>query len=82
MYGKMQEHLSKELSNIKEAGLFKGERIIVSSQDAKIKLDSGQEVLNFCANNYLGLSNHPELIAAAKNALDTHGFGIKRSKKG
>ncbi len=76
MYGKMQEHLSKELSNIKEAGLFKGERIIVSSQDAKIKLDSGQEVLNFCANNYLGLSNHPELIAAAKNALDTHGFGM------
>ena len=76
MYGKMEEHLSKELSNIKEAGLFKGERIIVSSQDAKIKLDSGNEVLNFCANNYLGLSNHPELIAAAKDALDTHGFGM------
>jgi glycine C-acetyltransferase len=76
MYGKMEEHLSKELSNIKEAGLFKAERIIVSSQDAKIKLDSGKEVLNFCANNYLGLSNHPELIAAAKNALDTHGFGM------
>jgi glycine C-acetyltransferase len=72
----MEEHLSKELSNIKEAGLFKAERIIVSSQDAKIKLDSGKEVLNFCANNYLGLSNHPELIAAAKNALDTHGFGM------
>jgi glycine C-acetyltransferase len=76
MYGKMEEHLSKELSNIKEAGLFKAERIIVSSQDAKIKLDSGKEVLNFCANNYLGLSNYPELIAAAKNALDTHGFGM------
>jgi glycine C-acetyltransferase len=76
MYGKMEEHLSKELSNIKEAGLFKAERIIVSSQDAKIKLDSGKEVLNFCANNYLGLSNHPELIAAAKSALDTHGFGM------
>ncbi|MEI6141574.1 MAG: glycine C-acetyltransferase [Mariniphaga sp.] len=76
MYGKMEEHLSKELSNIKEAGLFKGERIIVSSQDAKITLDSGKEVLNFCANNYLGLSNHPELIAAAKGALDTHGFGM------
>ena len=76
MYGKMEKHLSKELSNIKEAGLFKGERIIVSSQDAKITLDSGKEVLNFCANNYLGLSNHPELIAAAKGALDTHGFGM------
>jgi glycine C-acetyltransferase len=76
MYGKMEEHLSKELANIKEAGLFKAERIIVSSQDAKIKLYSGKEVLNFCANNYLGLSNHPELIAAAKNALDTHGFGM------
>ncbi len=76
MYGKMQEHISKELSNIKEAGLYKGERIIVSSQDAKIKLESGQEVLNFCANNYLGLSNNPELIAAAKTALDSHGFGM------
>ena len=76
MYEKMQEHLSKELSNIKDAGLYKGERIIVSSQDAKIKLESGQEVLNFCANNYLGLSNHPELIFAAKIALDTHGFGM------
>ena len=76
MYGKMEEHLTKELSTIKEAGLFKGERIIVSSQDAKIRLDSGKEVLNFCANNYLGLSNHPELIAAAKDALDTHGFGM------
>jgi glycine C-acetyltransferase len=76
MYGKIKEHLQSELLNIKNAGLYKSERIIVSSQDAVIKLDSGQEVLNFCANNYLGLSNHPELIAAAKSALDTHGYGM------
>jgi len=76
MYGKIKEHLQTELLNIKNAGLYKNERIIVSSQDAVIKLDSGQEVLNFCANNYLGLSNHPELIAAAKSALDSHGYGM------
>jgi glycine C-acetyltransferase len=76
MYGKIREYLQNELSNIKNAGLYKGERIIVSSQDAVIKLDSGKEVLNFCANNYLGLSNHPELIAAAKSTLDTHGYGM------
>src|SRR5665647_1830651 len=76
MYGKIKEHLQNELSNIKNAGLYKGERIIVSSQDAVIKLDSGKEVLNFCANNYLGLSNHPELIAAAKSALDSYGYGM------
>jgi len=76
MYGKIREHLQNELSNIKNAGLYKGERIIVSPQDAVIKLDSGKEVLNFCANNYLGLSNHPELIAAAKLTLDTHGYGM------
>jgi glycine C-acetyltransferase len=76
MYGKLKEHLQKELSGIREAGLYKNERIIVSSQDAVIRLDSGKEVLNFCANNYLGLSNHPELIASAKSALDTHGFGM------
>lgn len=76
MYGKIREHLQKELSGIREAGLYKSERIIVSSQDAVIRLDSGKEVLNFCANNYLGLSNHPELISAAKSALDTHGFGM------
>lgn len=76
MYGKIKEHLQKELSGITEAGLYKNERVIVSSQDAVITLDSGKEVLNFCANNYLGLSNHPELISAAKSALDSHGFGM------
>lgn len=76
MYGKIKEHLQKELTDIKEAGLYKKERIIVSPQQAEIRLDTGQEVLNFCANNYLGLSNHPELVAAAKQGLDTHGFGM------
>ena len=76
MYGKIREHLQNELSGIREAGLYKNERIITSAQDAVIKLDSGQVVLNFCANNYLGLSNHPELIRAAKSALDSHGFGM------
>jgi glycine C-acetyltransferase len=76
MYGKIREHLLTELKNIREAGLYKSERIIVSPQDAVITLDSGKEVLNFCANNYLGLSDHPELIKVAKEALDTHGFGM------
>lgn len=76
MYGKMQEHLQQELNSIKKAGLFKDERIIVSPQKAEIKVKSGQEVLNFCANNYLGLSNHPMLIEAAKNALDERGYGM------
>ncbi|MCB2207972.1 MAG: glycine C-acetyltransferase [Bacteroidetes bacterium] len=76
MYGKFKDHLSKEIKDIKEAGLYKNERIIVSPQKAEIKLDSGQEVLNFCANNYLGLSNHPELINAANQALDSHGYGM------
>jgi glycine C-acetyltransferase len=76
MYGKIKEHLSGELDNIREAGLFKSERIITSSQDAEIGLESGQRVLNFCANNYLGLSNHPELVKAAKESLDSHGFGM------
>lgn len=76
MYGKIKEHLQHELSGIREAGLYKNERIIVSAQDAVITLDSGKEVLNFCANNYLGLSNNPELISAAKAALDTHGYGM------
>jgi len=76
MYGKIREHIQNELSGIREAGLYKSERVIVSSQDAVIRLDSGKEVLNFCANNYLGLSNHPELIRAAKSALDSHGYGM------
>lgn len=76
MYGKLKEHLQKELADIKDAGLYKEERIIVSPQRAEIKLESGQKVLNFCANNYLGLSDHPELIKAAKEGLDSHGFGM------
>jgi glycine C-acetyltransferase len=76
MYGKIKEHLATELEQIREAGLFKTERIITSSQEAEIELESGQKVLNFCANNYLGLSNHPQLVQAAKDALDSHGFGM------
>ncbi len=72
----LKEKLSAELENIKENGLYKSERIIVSPQDAEIKLDSGKTVLNFCANNYLGLSSHPKVIEAAKKAIDTHGFGM------
>lgn len=76
MYGSIQEHLRTELNHIKEAGLYKQERIITSPQDAVIKLADGKEVINFCANNYLGLSAHPEIIQAAKDAMDTHGFGM------
>lgn len=76
MYGKIKDFLGKELEGIKEAGLYKSERIITSSQSAEISLDSGKTVLNFCANNYLGLSNHPALIEASKQALDTHGYGM------
>ncbi len=76
MYEKMQKHLQKELNSIEEAGLFKDERIIVSPQMAEIKVQSGQEVLNFCSNNYLGLSNSPRLIEAAKRALDERGYGM------
>ena len=76
MYEKMQKHLQEELGSIKDAGLFKDERIIVSPQMAEIKVKSGQEVLNFCANNYLGLSNHPRLIEASKKALDNRGYGM------
>jgi glycine C-acetyltransferase len=76
MYGKIKDHLQEELKNIKEAGLYKAERIIVSPQKAEIQINTGQDVLNFCANNYLGLSNHPKLVAAAKEALDTHGYGM------
>ena len=72
----MQEHLQKELLEIRDAGLYKEERIIVSPQMAEIKVKSGQEVLNFCANNYLGLSNNSQLIEAAKNALDERGYGM------
>lgn len=76
MYGAIQQHLQKELEEIKEAGLYKKERIITSPQDAVIKISTGEEVINFCANNYLGLSSHPEVIQAAKDVMDTHGFGM------
>lgn len=76
MYGPIKNQLEKELQSIKEAGLYKSERIITSPQEAVIRLDSGAEVINFCANNYLGLSNHPEVIQAAKDTMDTHGFGM------
>jgi glycine C-acetyltransferase len=76
MYGKFKEHLTREIATIRNDGLYKDERIIVSPQGAEIELESGEKVLNFCANNYLGLSNHPELIKAAKEGLDTHGYGM------
>lgn len=76
MYGKFQQFLQEELKGIRDAGLYKEERIIVTPQKADIKVKSGQEVLNFCANNYLGLSNNPKLIAAAKKALDERGYGM------
>ncbi|PTM04387.1 MAG: glycine C-acetyltransferase [Bacteroidetes bacterium] len=76
MYGNIKEHLQTELKDIKNNGLYKEERIITSAQGAEITLNTGQTVLNFCANNYLGLSNHPEVIQAAKDTMDTHGFGM------
>jgi glycine C-acetyltransferase len=76
MYGALQQQLQTELQQIKDAGLYKKERIIVSPQGADIKLNDGKEVINFCANNYLGLSSHPRIIDAAKKSLDTHGFGM------
>lgn len=76
MYGKVKEQLTEELKNIEADGLFKKERVIASKQDAAITLQNGKEVLNFCSNNYLGLSSHPRVVEAAKKALDTHGFGM------
>ncbi|MDB9910372.1 glycine C-acetyltransferase [Flavobacteriales bacterium] len=76
MLGKFQKQLQNELANIKEAGLYKKERIITNPQGASIRVSTGEEVLNFCANNYLGLSSHPDVIQAAKDALDTHGYGM------
>src|SRR6187431_1911695 len=76
MYGKIQQHLQSELQIIEENGIFKKERIITSPQGAEITISTGETVLNFCANNYLGLSSHPEVIQAAKDAMDTHGFGM------
>lgn len=76
MYSKIKDHLTEELKAIEEAGLYKKERIITSSQDAVIKISTGEEVINFCANNYLGLSNNPEVIQAAKDTMDAHGYGM------
>jgi len=76
MYGKIKEHLQKELQAIEENGIFKKERIITSPQGAEITISTGETVLNFCANNYLGLSSHPEVVQAAKDAMDSHGFGM------
>lgn len=76
MYTTLKSKLEKEIQGIKDGGLYKQERIISSPQDAVIKLDSGQEVINFCANNYLGLSSHPKVLEAAKKTIDSHGFGM------
>ena len=76
MYGAIKNHLEKELQEIKDSGLYKKERIITSPQDAVIKISTGEEVINFCANNYLGLSSHPQVVQAAKDTLDSHGFGM------
>lgn len=76
MYGKMKDYLSAELKAIEEAGLYKQERVITSMQKADITVEGGKEVLNFCANNYLGLSNNPRLIEAAKKAMDERGYGM------
>ena len=76
MYGKIQQYLTRELENIKNAGLYKNEQIILTPQDVEVRLDNGQNVLNFCANNYLGLSSHPGIIRAANQSLVSHGFGM------
>ena len=76
MYGKFKEFLSNELAGITAAGLYKNERIITTPQRADIKVGAGSDVLNFCANNYLGLSDNSRLIEAAKRAMDTHGYGM------
>ncbi|AWM13466.1 glycine C-acetyltransferase [Flavobacterium sediminis] len=76
MYGKIKQHLQNEIETIKENGLYKKERIITSPQGAEITISTGETVLNFCANNYLGLSSHPEVIQAAKDTMDSHGFGM------
>jgi glycine C-acetyltransferase len=76
MYGKLKKHLQNELQEIKNSGLYKKERIITSPQDAVVKISTGEEVINFCANNYLGLSSNKEVIQAAKDAMDSHGFGM------
>ncbi len=76
MYGKIKEELQKELSQIKDDGIYKSERVIATPQGAEVQVSTGEDVVIMCANNYLGLSSHPEVIQASKEALDTHGFGM------
>ncbi len=76
MYGKIKEELQKELSQIKDDGIYKSERVITSPQGADVQVSTGEDVVIMCANNYLGLSSHPDVIQASKTALDTHGFGM------
>ena len=76
MYGKFKQQLKEKLSNIKEEGLYKDERVIMNPQGALIKVSNEEDVLNFCANNYLGLANNPEIIKAAKNGIKKWGFGL------
>ena len=76
MYGKLKEHLTEELAQIENNGLLKKERIITSPQGSEVKIDSGEDVVIMCANNYLGLSSHPDVIQASKDALDSHGYGM------
>ena len=76
MYRKLQDQLVQELDFIRDAGLYKTERVITTPQGAVIKTDDGKEVINFCANNYLGLSSHPKVIQTAKAAIDSHGYGM------
>ena len=76
MYGKMKDFLTAEIDAIKDAGIFKKERIITTPQGANVHVSTGEDVVIMCANNYLGLSSHPEVIQAAKDSLDTHGYGM------
>ena len=76
MYGLMQQHLANQLVEVREKGLFKPERVITTPQDARIRVGDGQPVLNLCANNYLGLAHHPEVVAAARAGLERWGYGL------
>ena len=76
MYGEFQEFLANELKSIQEAGLYKRERIITTPQGAEVRVSTGEDVVIMCANNYLGLSSHPDVIQGAKDALDSHGYGM------
>src|SRR5689334_24346603 len=81
MFDTLKPHLEAELQKIRDAGLWKDERVLASAQGAEVRLADGRDVLVFCANNYLGLSSHPKVIEAAHRALDSHGFGLSRSEE-